>query len=165
MWFKLTISNASNFPTILEAARSTSISPGHIVLNSCKSFLAAEAVLAAEDDVFFVTGTSFEFFQPDCIMVDRLCDAALTARIVDTRVSIVSDASCVASLSVVAAIFDGCFVDVVVIGRRRRVDWGIEAEAIITTPVANLGRRATDAFLKFARERRFPTVRATPSNQ
>jgi hypothetical protein len=91
--------------------------------------LAAEAAVFAvdDDDDCLIAEISFELFQPDCETLDRLCDAAFTARIVECRVSIVRVASCAASLSVavvvvVAVVGDG-FVDFAGVGPRRRVDW------------------------------------------
>ena len=82
---QLTISNAINFPTTLEAALSTLISPGDIPLSSARAFRAASALVITPLKVFFPEGVVSFAFHPDWIVADRLCEAVLTACIRITR--------------------------------------------------------------------------------
>ena len=87
---QLTMSRLSSFPATLIAARSTSTSPGDNTRRSPNVVLAEAAksnasCVAAVD--FFAEGSARGAFQPDFITEVSPCEAALTARIAETRLS------------------------------------------------------------------------------
>ena len=76
-----TISRLMSFPTILDAARSTSTSPGLSSRRTLRSFLAAAACLVTVVAVVRSAGLASEAFQPESRTAERLLDAVFTARI------------------------------------------------------------------------------------
>lgn len=82
MYESRTISKTKNFPMILDAARSTSISPAPIPRSSFNDFAAA--LTAPATVVGFFPEPAFH---PDCTMPERVCDAELAARIAASRLS------------------------------------------------------------------------------
>jgi hypothetical protein len=80
----LTISNDTNFVKTLIAARSTSRSFGRMVRKRARCLAAdaaAEVTLNKVEDGFGCVMP--ECFQPDCMTVDRACDAEFTERMAD----------------------------------------------------------------------------------
>lgn len=75
-----TISRETSFPTTLDAARSTSTSPG---LNSRSTFssLRADAACFTAEAAVVLSDLASEAFQPDSATAERLLEAALTLRI------------------------------------------------------------------------------------
>ena len=83
-----TSSSAISFPTKLEVARSTSTSPGQMLLNLSKAFLASSAALST----FTAVGSAIGFlltslcgaFHPDWTTDDKACKDVFTTRMAAT---------------------------------------------------------------------------------
>jgi hypothetical protein len=75
-----TISRAISFPRTLDAALSTSKSPGHIFRRFDKPFAAADAEELILDKVVFEASED-DFFHPACTTWVNACEAVFTERI------------------------------------------------------------------------------------
>jgi len=78
-----TISRAISFPRILDAALSTSKSPGHIFRRLNKPFAAADAEELTLDKVAFEASED-DFFHPAWTTWVKACEATFTERIYST---------------------------------------------------------------------------------